>query len=318
MSEQNLNPKVDVVFRKLFGGEESKEILISLINSVVEPDFRLTEITIKNPFNLAAYRKDKESVLDIKAVDQNGAWYDIEMQVTANLLYGKRAVYYLSKIYTEQLGKGRQYSKLNTAIGIHFLNFAYFEEDDEVVRQFVFKNAKTNRVSEEVNHLRLYFVEMGKFRKDWPEVSTALDRWIAFLKKAVDLELGNLPAPLREDPAIVRAAAELERMGMSPEERDIYEREAERLMLDEIELKAFEDKMLQRGMQQGMQQGMRQGAQQALQRLLLNQMSHRIGEVPGNISSEINRLTQQELDDLGIALFDLKSYAEIERWLTRH
>src|SRR6185312_12818997 len=101
-----LDPKIDFVFRKLFGSDENKDLLISLINSVVEPTSPIVDVTIKNPFNLAAYRKSKVSILDIKAVDQDGQWYDVEMQVEAHVLYGRRAIYYLAKTYVEQIDAG--------------------------------------------------------------------------------------------------------------------------------------------------------------------------------------------------------------------
>ena len=72
-----LSPKVDVVFRKLFGSENSKDILIALINSVIEQDITIKDVEIRNPYNLAKYAGSKESILDIKAVDQNGVWYNI-------------------------------------------------------------------------------------------------------------------------------------------------------------------------------------------------------------------------------------------------
>ena len=59
-----INPKVDFVFRLLFSSEQNKDLLISLINSVIEPAIRIVDVTIKNPFNLATYRSAKESILD--------------------------------------------------------------------------------------------------------------------------------------------------------------------------------------------------------------------------------------------------------------
>src|ERR1700742_3683122 len=103
MLRRNFNPKIDLVFRKLFGTEENKDLLISLINSVVEPGIHVTDVIIKNPFNLADYLGGKESILDIKAQDQNGIWYDIEMQILEHIFYGKRALYYVSKGYVDQL-----------------------------------------------------------------------------------------------------------------------------------------------------------------------------------------------------------------------
>lgn len=294
MNVQSINPKIDFVFRRIFGSEENKDVLISLINSVIEPDIHIVDLSIKNPFNLAAYRKAKGSILDIKAVDQNGIWYDIEMQIAPHSLYGKR---YLSKLYTDQLEAGDDYSNLNMTIGIHFLDFRYFD-DDRIVRQFAFKDVETNEVPSELASMRLYFVEMAKFNKDWPELRTALDRWIAFLNKAIQLRRGNLPVELQVEPAIVKAATELERIGLSAEEREIYEAEVKTLMVDQIQLKDAE----KRGVQQ----------------TLLRQLTRRIGQVPPSVATKLRSLTAGDLDELSDAIFDLNTYADVETWLTKH
>jgi predicted transposase/invertase (TIGR01784 family) len=187
-----LDPTADVVFQILFGSEGNKDLLISLLNSIVGPEIDVIDVIIKNPFNLASYRRGKRSILDIKVVDQNGIWYDIEMQCTEHVVYGKRAIFYVSKVYADQLEAGTSYSGLNTTIGVHFLDFNYFD-DDRMVQHFVFKEMETNEHPEQLSFLQLYFVELSKFRKDWSQISTALDRWVAFLTKAKLLERSALP-----------------------------------------------------------------------------------------------------------------------------
>jgi len=296
-----INPKVDFVFRLLFGSERNKDLLISLINSVVEPDIKIVDVIIKNPFNLAERTEFKESILDIKAVDQDGTWYDVEMQLTPHSLYGRRAIYYLAKVYVDQLASGEDYSRLNPTIGIHFLDFRYFD-DDRVVRHFVLKDAETNEAPEALSGLRLYFVEMAKFDKDWSELRSALDRWVAFLNRALELDNSRLPAGLQVDPAIAKAAAELDRIGASSEEREIYEGRVKALMIDQIQIKDARE--------EGLQEGGRN--------MLLHLMTRRMGDVPTDIASKLRMLTTPELDELGEALFDLKTYAEVEAWLTKH
>jgi predicted transposase/invertase (TIGR01784 family) len=309
MTTIKIDPKVDFVFRKLFGSDENKDLLISLINSVLEPEVPIVDVVIKNPFNLAEYDSDKESILDIKAVDQDGKWYDIEMQVQSHVLYGRRAVYYLAKTYTDQLESGDDYSKLNTTIGIHFLDFNYFD-DERMVRQFILKDVDTHQASVELACLRLYFIEMRKFKKDWPELNTMLDRWVAFLNKAHLISKASLPEQLAQAPAVVKAVGELERIGLSREERVIYEGEVKKKMVDAIQLKTAKDQGLQQGIEQGMQQGM--------QRLVTQLMVRRMGEVPPTVSARLQDLNIETLSKLGLDLLDFTSYDDVERWLTRH
>jgi predicted transposase/invertase (TIGR01784 family) len=305
MSEINISPKIDYAFRKVFGSEGNTDILISLINSVVEPDLRLTEVAIKNPFILSDYLEHKTNILDIKAVDQDGKRYDIEMQVTPETAYGKRAVYYVSKLYTEQMVKGVEYESLNKAIGIHFLDFTYFN-DNRIVRQLALRDVDTSELYGSTDNVRLYFVEMGKFRKDWPEIGTALDRWVAFLNKADRLNRKKLPAVLKQDPAIVKAAEELERIGLNPKEREIYEAEVKARMLSQSQLKSARE------------EGREEGGYAKLQQVVMRQITHRFGEVPGETINRLSRLSASELDDLSMDLLDFTSKTDVEKWLTRH
>src|ERR1700742_5184908 len=119
----DINPRIDIAFKKIFGVEENKDLLISLINSIVGVEDQVAEVTILNSYNPKSYRRDKLSILDIKASSQTGKRYNIEIQITDEGDYDKRALYYWAKLYTEQLKKTEDYSKLCKAIGIHILNF---------------------------------------------------------------------------------------------------------------------------------------------------------------------------------------------------
>ncbi|MBF0409703.1 MAG: Rpn family recombination-promoting nuclease/putative transposase, partial [Candidatus Riflebacteria bacterium] len=73
-----VNPKVDIVFRKLFGSEENKDILRAFINSVLPEKEQIVSLEIKNPYNLASYVRSKGNILDIKAQAADGRLFDVE------------------------------------------------------------------------------------------------------------------------------------------------------------------------------------------------------------------------------------------------
>ena len=85
-----INPRVDFAFKKLFGSEENKDLLISLINAIISPTDQITEIELKNPYSLANYRAGKMSIMDIKARDKTGKWFNVEMQISEDFYYDKR------------------------------------------------------------------------------------------------------------------------------------------------------------------------------------------------------------------------------------
>ncbi len=120
---EKISPRVDLAFKKIFGVEENKDLLISLINSIVGQDDQVEDITLLNPYNPKNFRQDKLSILDIKAKGIDGKRFNIEIQISDEADYDKRALYYWAKLYTEQLKVSQDYSALSKAIGIHILNF---------------------------------------------------------------------------------------------------------------------------------------------------------------------------------------------------
>ena len=111
-----ISPRVDIAFKKIFGVEENKDLLISLINSIVSSEDQVADITLLNPYNPQNFRNDKLSILDIKAKGIDGKRLNIEVQITDDADYDKRALYYWGKLYTEQLKIADDYSKLSKAI----------------------------------------------------------------------------------------------------------------------------------------------------------------------------------------------------------
>lgn len=73
-----INPRVDFAFKKLFGSEENKDLLIALLNAILELPVPVSEVVLLNPYSLASYLAGKMSILDIKAQDQAGRWYNVE------------------------------------------------------------------------------------------------------------------------------------------------------------------------------------------------------------------------------------------------
>ncbi len=182
-----------------------------------------------------------------------------------------------------------------------------------MVRHFVFNDVETNEDPDELKDLQLYFVEMGKFQKKWSEINTARDKWVAFLNQGETLHWDSLPDTLRSEPTIVKAVAALERMGVDPTAREIYEAEEKARMVDSATIQYAEERAEKRGIEQGIEQGMLRGQQHLLHR----QLTRHLGAVPPNVATRLDTLTLSQLEDLGEALFDLNSYSDIEAWLSR-
>ena len=253
-----VNPKVDIAFKKLVGVEENKDLLISLINSILGKEDQVSEITLLNPYNPKEFKNDKFSVLDIKATNQDGKRINIEMQISDEADYDKRALYYWGKLYTEQLKASEDYSQLSKAIGIHILNFISIPK----IKKYhnVFKVAEQEMGEPYFTDLELHTIELKKFSSDSNEelsdmvrrVKNALDRWLAFLTRNDLLLPDNLPKALN-DPNLKKAINVLNVMNFTPEEREAYEGHLKWLRIEANTLKKAEQKGMEKGIEKGIE-----------------------------------------------------------------
>jgi predicted transposase/invertase (TIGR01784 family) len=223
-----INPRVDFAFKKLFGSEENKDLLISLINAIVSEKDQVTDIELKNPYNLASYRAGKMSVLDIKALDTSGRWYNIEMQVNEDLQFDKRALYYWAKLVTEQLSEGMLYRELKRTVSINILDFNFTPSETEFHNIYKICNVTTGDDDRFHDIFELHYLELRKFRKEYKDLILPLDRWLTFLTRAHEMTKGRVPESLSSDRQIVKAIEAVDRM-FDEEERLVYELRMQKL-----------------------------------------------------------------------------------------
>jgi predicted transposase/invertase (TIGR01784 family) len=123
-----IDPKVDYAFKHLLGRESTRPILIDVIDKVLNPapGHQIQDIELLNPFNPKETVDDKLSILDIKARDQAGRQFNVEMQMLAFPNYEKRILYYWSRLYQQQLHEGQDYLELKPTISISFLDHVLF------------------------------------------------------------------------------------------------------------------------------------------------------------------------------------------------
>ena len=126
MIKNLLDPKVDFVFKNIFGSEKHPEILISFLNAILKSDIPIVHVEIKGTDIAKNFVEDKYSRLDIKAITSNSEVINIEIQLKNEHNMIKRSLYYLSKMYEEQLSEGDDYKSLKRTVCINILNFISF------------------------------------------------------------------------------------------------------------------------------------------------------------------------------------------------
>src|SRR5437763_1340722 len=125
-----IDPKVDYAFKHLLGRNSNRAILLDVIDTVLNPapGHHIQDLELLNPFNPKEALDDKLSILDIKARDQSGRQFNVEMQMLAYRHYEKRILYYSAKLHQQQLHEGQDYAKLKPTISISFLDHLLFPQ----------------------------------------------------------------------------------------------------------------------------------------------------------------------------------------------
>ena len=292
-----INPRVDFAFKKLFGSEENKDLLISLINAIVSEQEQVVEVELKNPYNLADYQAGKMSILDIKAKSENGRWFNVEMQIGEDYNFDKRAIYYWAKLVTEQLSEGKMFKELKKTISINILDFNFIPDIKEVHNCYKIINTAAGKDDKLHDIFELHYIELRKFTKSYQQITSALDRWAAFLTKADKLDKDHVPKELAGDNAIVKAIEAVDRM-FDEEERLIYEIRMQSLADVESKIASAEEKGREEGKAEGKAEGMLEGINQTTKNIALNLANEgatieMIVKVTGLSESEIKHILQE-------------------------
>ena len=311
-----INPRVDFAFKKLFGSEENKDLLMSLINAIVSEQDHVVEVELKNPYNLADYRAGKMSILDIKARSDDGRWFNVEMQISEDYYFDKRAIYYWAKLVTEQLSEGMMFKELKKTISINILDFNFIPETADVHNCYKIINTATGKDDKLHDVFELHYVELKKFKKSYDQVTTALDRWSTFLTKAHQLNKADVPKELADDLAIVKAIEAVDRM-FDEEERQVYETRMQALADVESKIASAEEIGMRRGMEKGIEKGMAKGLEQGLEKGMVKGLEKGLKQGEAGL---LKRLLQRRFGHLSKSIeqrIDLASPAELEIWSER-
>lgn len=180
--------KNDVAFRKIFGNENRKEVLISFLNAVLllQENHKIVNVDILTPYQLPDLKGGNVTIVDVKAKDQNDKTYIVEMQVAEVDGFDKRVLYYASKSYAAQIERGDQYENLNSTYFIGILDFVVTKNPSYINRH---KITDTETNENYLKDIEFNFIELPKFNKRESELESIIDQWVYFIKNAENLHV---------------------------------------------------------------------------------------------------------------------------------
>ncbi len=225
LSMELLSPKMDFIFKQIFGSEENKEVLVSFLNAVLKPtnDNIITEVSIKNTDVEKEYITDKFSRLDVLATTNRKETINIEIQLKNEQNMIKRSLYYWSKLYTKPLSKGEDYDLLNRTVCINILDFNYLKKTSNFHSVFRLKEIFTNMELTDVEEI--HFIELPKLSNN--KEKDLLTSWCEFLNNPESEEVRNSENNIIE---IKTAKNKLIKISSNDEQRRLYELRKKRLL----------------------------------------------------------------------------------------
>ncbi|WP_130471230.1 Rpn family recombination-promoting nuclease/putative transposase [Candidatus Magnetaquicoccus inordinatus] len=269
---QFIDPRIDFAFKKIFGSEDAKDILISFLESLLglQGEKRLREVTLMDPFLAPRLQGLKSSVLDVRCLDHRGVQYIVEMQVSRVRAFLQRIQFNASKAYVQQIASAEEYPKLNQVIAVTITDFRLFNEFEHCVSMHEMRESLSGESL--LREILYYFVELPKFTRSLHDLDTLLDKWIYFIRHASALQ--EVPERLAE-PAICHAFEKARVAGMNREELEYYDKSA----MAAQDARGALELAVQEAEKRGEEKGKREGEAALLLRLL----QRRFGPLPEEI-----------------------------------
>ncbi|NDV66457.1 Rpn family recombination-promoting nuclease/putative transposase [Bacteroides sp. 224] len=194
--EKYINPYTDFGFKKLFGTELNKDLLISFLNSLLPDGQVIKDVTYLNAEQLGTLEADRRAVFDVYCENEQGEKFLVEMQKGEQQFFKDRSIFYTTFPIREQAMKGRSWNyELKAVYTVGILNFAFDNKNNDYFHHEV---KLVDMGSQEVfyDKLTLIYLEMPKFNKTEHELENMFDKWMFVLRNLS--RLMERPAALQE------------------------------------------------------------------------------------------------------------------------
>lgn len=197
MEEKYINPHTDFGFKRLFGSEFNKELLISFLNALFAGKQEIKDVTYMNTEQLGERIESRRAIFDVYCETENGEKFIVEMQNVYQEFFKDRTIYYSTFPIREQAKTGEWDFHLNGVYTVGLLNFI-FENKGESAKRMQHEVKLMDVDTKEVfyDKLTYLYVEIPKFNKVEAELETMYDKWMYVLKNLS--RLLERPAALQE------------------------------------------------------------------------------------------------------------------------
>ena len=247
LKEKYINPLTDFGFKKLFGTEPNKILLIDFLNQILPERHRIKELSYLRNEQFGQNDLDRKAIFDLYCVGESGERFIVELQKAKQNYFKDRSIYYASFPIQEQAKKGDWDYKLDPVYTIGILDFVFddHKSEEEIVHLVELKNQRGEIFYDK---FKFIYIELPKFKKEEEDLETQFDKWLYVFRHLSKLQ--DRPFKL-QDRIFKRLFESAEIAKFTPEERIAYE-ESLKYYRD---IKNVVDSSKQEGILEGIEQG---------------------------------------------------------------
>jgi predicted transposase/invertase (TIGR01784 family) len=261
-----LDPKNDLTFKRIFG--EHPHLLVSFLNAVMPlaPGQHIESIKYLPPEQTPETPLGKNSIVDVKCVDNFARHFIVEMQMFWSSLFNSRMVFNASKAYVRQIGRSSGYNLLQTVYGLGIINDIFDHKTLEFYHHY--QTVNRSNTEEVINGLEFVLVELPKFKpQKWADRKMAA-LWLRFLSEVED-RTDSISPELLENKEIKEALTLCEEGAFTPEELARYERYWDWIRTEKGLVNTAKAEGLAEGEAKGKAEGLAEGEAKAQERTVL-------------------------------------------------
>ncbi|PZO18386.1 MAG: hypothetical protein DCF25_09845 [Leptolyngbya foveolarum] len=304
VTDRYINPLTDFGFKRIFGTEPNKALLIDFLNVVLPEKHRIRDLSYRNSENVGNNALDRKAIFDLYCQSKSGERFIVEIQKAKQNFFKDRSVYYSSFPIQEQAVKGDFWNyRLAPVYTVGILDFVFDDhKDDETLLHIVELKDQQCRVF--YDKLKFIYLELPKFQKPLEALESHFDKWLYLLRHLPDLD--DPPKPLQES-TFMQLFEIAEIANFSPIEQGAYE--------DSLKYYRDLNNVVDTSRQEGREEGIEVGRDEGATRVIVRQLEKRFGQLSDSALDKMRSLGVENSEALGEALMDFESLSDLEAWL---
>lgn len=211
-----MKPKIDFAFKEIMMDEKARIGFLSAVLKIKPEDIKETKIL--NTYLRKEHKEDKQGILDVRILMNNNTEIDTEIQLSELKVWADRSLFYLSKMYTEQIQQGQKYDVFKKCVSISILDFILFDDTEEYCSCFHIREDTRNTIL--TDKMEFHILELPKLPDEWAEKNDVLLLWAKFISSERKEDFDMIA---EKDPYIESAYKQLQIISQDKQKRLEYE-----------------------------------------------------------------------------------------------